>query len=86
MCSIRIVESLIPKFDSSMNASFGLLVMSIIKSEVMSNPITDGWKFPYISCKCSHAVVASELIARFFSPFGPNATVSHVSMVGAFVS
>ena len=55
------------------------------KSEAISNSIADGWKFPYISCKFSHAVEAAELIARFFSPFGPTATVSHCKIVGVCV-
>jgi len=79
---ILIVESLIPKFDSTIKAGFEILVTSMIKFEVISNWMTDGWKFPYMSCKFSHAVEASELMARFFSPFGPTATVSQVRMDG----
>jgi len=82
---ILTVESLIPKFDSTINAGFKILVTSMIRSEAMSNSITDGWKFPYMSFKCSQAVEAAELMARFFSPFGPTATVSQVKMDGFFV-
>jgi len=68
-----------------MNAGRVAFEMVIVNSDAMVNSITDGWKFPYMSCKCSHAVDAAELMARFFSPLGPTATVSQVSMVGVRV-
>jgi len=82
---ILTVESLMPKFDSTINAGFVTLDKLTVKSEAMRNSITDGWKFPYMSCKFSHAVEAAELMARFFSPFGPTATVSQVRMDGVLV-
>jgi len=82
---IFIVESLIPKLKFTINAGCLIPVTLIVNSEVMTNSITDGWKFPYMSCKYSHAVDASELMARFFSPLGPTATVSQVRMVGVCV-
>jgi len=79
------VESLIPKFDSTMKSGLVKLDTSMMKSEAMWNSITDGWKFPYMSCKFLHAVESTELMARFFSPFGPTATVSQVEMFGVCV-
>jgi len=80
---MRTVESLIPKLDTLMNAGFVmLLTVSIVKSDAISNSIADGWKLPYMSCKYSHAVDATELMARFLSPLGPTVTVSQVSIVG----
>ena len=83
--SIRTRVSVIPNLDSKIKAGLVTFSIPILNSEAIRNTTKDGWKFPYMSCKFSHAVEAVTLIAQCRSPLGPTAFVSQVRRVSLCV-